>query len=58
MKIRGQEIMSQLKTNLDLGMQILLTLKNMELEITEEVVDNQQEKQLPELQQELLQKKY
>ena len=40
------EIMSLLKINLDQDMQILLILKNMELEITEVVVDNQLEKQL------------
>ena len=44
MRIKDQEIMNQLKINLDLVMQILLILKNMELEIFEVVVDNLQEK--------------
>ena len=39
-------------------MQILLILSNMELEIIEEEVDLQQERQLQELRQELLQEKF
>ena len=56
MKIKDQEIMKQLKINLDQGMLIILILKNMELEILEVVGDSLQEKLLVELQQALLQK--
>src|SRR6056300_677473 len=48
MKICVQKIMEILRINFDLDMLILLILKNMESEITEVVVDLQQEKQLQE----------
>jgi len=52
------EIMKLLKINLDRGMLTILISKNMELEITEEEEDSPPEKQLLELRQEQLQKKY
>ena len=56
--MRNQEIMKQLKINLDLGMLILLISKNMALEIIEEEEDSRPVKQLQELPQVQSQKKY
>ena len=58
MKIKDLEIMNQLRISLGQDMQILLILKNMELEIKEEEEDNLQERQPLGLQQEVLQNKY
>ena len=56
--MQDREIMNPSKINLDQAMLIILISKNMELEITGAGEDNLLEKQLQELRQEQLQKKY
>ena len=55
-KTKNQETTNLSKISLGQVMLIILTLKNTELETLEVAEDNQREKQLVELQQELLQK--